>query len=131
MTFATILLSADKRSWQQVGARLVAVDNLVHNFLHRSGLISLSGRRHAYGPGCYGPKGCAGALARLAGLMNAQEINPEYPPYFPRAIQHAIWRYAAQEHHNVCNGNRIDDRRGCKNKYCIIYRDCARRKPTS
>jgi hypothetical protein len=103
----------------------------VHNFLHRSGLISLFGRRHAYGPGCYGPKGCADALARLAGLMSAQEINPEYPPYFPRAIQHALWSYAAQGGQNVCNGNRIDDRHRCKNRYCTIYSDCARRKPTN
>jgi hypothetical protein len=103
----------------------------VHNFLHRTGLASVFGRRHTYGPECYGPRGCAQAIERLAGLVNARELNADYSPYFPRAVQHALWSYAAQGGQNVCNGNRIDDRHRCENRYCIIYSDCARRKPTA
>jgi hypothetical protein len=46
----------------------------VHNFLHRTGLASVFGRRHTYGPECYGPRGCAQAIERLAGLVNARDL---------------------------------------------------------
>jgi hypothetical protein len=60
--------------------------------------------------------------------VNAQQFNPRYPSYFPRFVQHAIWRYCAQDHMNVCNGNRIDDRNRCYNRYCFVFSRCSRKR---
>ena len=49
-----------------------------------------------------------------------------FPAVFPRFVQHAIWRYCAQSGLDVCNGNRIDDRHRCQNRYCQLYRVCDR-----
>jgi hypothetical protein len=131
MTFATILLSAGptKPSWRQAGGKLIAVDTLVHNFLHRTGLIRTFGSTHQYGPRCYGAKGCSRTIERLARHINARGFSPAYARYFPRFVQHAIWRYCAQDHLNVCNGNQIDDRKRCDNRYCALFESCQRRRP--
>ena len=53
-------------------------------------------------------------------------FNPAFPAVFPRFVQHAIWRYCAQSGLDVCNGNRIDDRKSCENVYCQIHNICDR-----
>jgi hypothetical protein len=53
----------------------------------------------------------------VAQRIDARQFNPEFPPPFPRFVQHAIWRYCAQSGLDVCNGNRIDDRQSCANLY--------------
>ena len=62
----------------------------------------------------------------MADRIDARAFNPEFPNPFPRFVQHAIWRYCAQNGLNVCNGNRIDDRDRCTNIYCQIYSNCDR-----
>jgi hypothetical protein len=42
-------------------------------------------------------------------------------------VQLAIWRYCAQGYLNVCNGNRVDDRHACQNRYCQLYPQCDRK----
>ena len=95
MTLSCVLMAAPKRLhlWQQVGASMIAVDTLVHNFLVRTGILGkvrcrpfvwcslLSGwrlRRHHRGRG--GP------------YSDARQFNPGFPHLFPRFVQHAIWR---------------------------------------
>ena len=133
MTLATILLSAgpSKPSWQAAGKSFIAVDTLVHNFLHRSGLIRVFGRAHRYGALCTGKAGCTHAIERIARHINASDFSPAYPPYFPRFVQHAIWRYCAKDHMNTCNGTQLDDRKPCENRYCILFDSCQRRRPTT
>lgn len=133
MTLATILLSAgpSKPSWGKFGKSLVAVDTLVHNFLHRTGLIRVFGRAHRYGARCTGEAGCTYAIERIARHVNARDFSAAYASYFPRFVQHAIWRYCAADHLNTCNGTKLDDRKRCDNRYCVLFDSCQRRRPTT
>jgi hypothetical protein len=128
MALSSILLGAPKklRLWREVGASMIAIDTLVHNFLHRSGILRRFGADHAYGSVCYRPGGCAEIIEAVAERIDASAFNPAFPAVFPRFVQHAIWRYCAQSGLDVCNGNRIEDRKSCENVYCQIYNICDR-----
>ena len=51
--------SGGRPRWLEVGVSMIAVDTLVHNFLHRTGILRRFAADHAYGSGCYRPGGCA------------------------------------------------------------------------
>ena len=126
MALSCILLGAPNklRLWPEVGASMIAIDTLVHNFLHRTGICTGSSADHAYGAACYRPGGCADIIEAVAERIDARQFNPAFPQVFPRFVQHAIWRYCAQSGLDVCNGNRIDDRKSCDNVYCQIHNIC-------
>ncbi len=128
MTLSCVLLAAPRgyETWRQVGATMIAIDTLVHNFLHRTGILARFGADHQYGAACYRPGGCADIIGLVAEQIDARAFNPTFPAIFPRFVQHAIWRYCAQLGLDVCNGNRIDDRQSCDNVYCQIRRLCDR-----
>jgi hypothetical protein len=119
-------LGKRERSWFAVGASLVAVDTLVHNFLHRTGILRRFSADHVYGDRCYGPGGCASILRLIATHIDAREFNPSFPATFPRFVQHAIWRYCAESGLDICNGNRIADSARCDNAHCQLFRHCDR-----
>jgi hypothetical protein len=128
MALSSILLGAPKnlRLWREVGASMIAIDTLVHNFLHRTGILHRLGADHAYGSACYRRGGCADIIQAVAERIDASAFNPTFPAVFPRFVQHAIWRYCARSGLDVCNGNRIDDRKSCENVYCQIHSICDR-----
>ncbi len=128
MTLAHVLMSApkSKRLWLETGASMIAIDTLVHNFLHRTGILRRFNADHAYGPVCSRPKGCAEIIGRIATRIDARRSNPIYPPVFPRFVQHAIWRYCAQLGLDICNANKIDSRDRCRNARCVLYDRCDR-----
>jgi hypothetical protein len=128
MALSSLLLGAPARLqlWPEVGASMVAIDTLVHNFLHRTGILHRFGAAHAYGLACYRPGGCTDIIEMVAARIDARAFNPAFPPVFPRFVQHAIWRYCAQSGLDVCNGNRIDDRKSCSNVFCQIRNICDR-----
>ena len=128
MTLSCILLAAPKRMrrWHDVGASMIAIDTLVHNFLVRTGILARFAADHSYGAACYQAGGCADIIAVVADRIDARQFNPGFPQSFPRFVQHAIWRYCAQSGLDVCNGNRIDDRKSCDNAYCQIRSNCDR-----
>ncbi len=128
MAMSSLLLSAGNRKplWLEVGATFVAVDTLVHNFLHRTGILQRLSADHIYGPSCYRPGGCAGIIDQLATHIDARQFNPAFPATFPRFVQSAIWRYCAENGLAVCNGNRIDDDAPCDNVHCQLFRRCDR-----
>jgi hypothetical protein len=128
MALSSLLLGAPKKlgRWAEVGGRLIAIDTLVHNFLHRTGILARFNANHLYGAACYRPGGCADIIAAVAQQIDARQFNPAYPQTFPRFVQHAIWRYCAQNGFDVCNGNRIDDSRPCENKDCHVRAMCDR-----
>jgi hypothetical protein len=112
--------------WVEVGGTLVAVDTLVHNFLHRTGILNRLHADHPYGDRCYRPGGCAEILRLVAAHIDARRFNPDFPATFPRFVQSAIWRYCAEEGLAICNGNRIDDDARCDNRHCQLFRRCDR-----
>jgi hypothetical protein len=128
MALSGILIgAADVRpSWLQAGVHLIAVDTLVHNFLHRTGILARFKAAHPYGPGCYRPGGCADIIRLVASQIDARQFNRAFPAIFPRFVQLAIWRYCSQQGFDVCNGNRVDDRHHCQNRHCRLYGICDR-----
>ena len=128
MALSNLLLAAGSRRplWVEVGATFVAVDTLVHNFLHRTGILHRLGADHPYGDRCYRPRGCAEILHLLAANIDARQFNPAFPATFPRFVQSAIWRYCAENGLAICNGNQIDDDAPCENRYCQLFRRCDR-----
>ena len=130
MTLSGLLIGAceNRPLWFQAGCGMIAIDSLVHNFLHRTGILKRCGRPHGYGVGCYLEGGCAELVRSIAGQLDARNYNASYPREFPRFVQHAIWRYCAADGLNVCNGNRIDDQSSCQNQYCRIYEKCDRNR---
>src|SRR6185312_2413764 len=128
MTLSCILLTAPPGYdvWREVGGSMIAVDTLVHNFLHRTGILARFGAEHCYGAACYRDRGCAEILGRVARQIDARAFNPAFPVVFPRFVQHAVWRFCAQNGLGVCNGNRIDDRKPCGNVYCQVQPICDR-----
>jgi hypothetical protein len=128
MALSCILLGAPtgKALWAEVGASMIAIDTLVHNFLHRIGVLQRFNANHGYGAACYRPGGCAEIIQVVAEHIDARQFNPSYPKTFPRFVQHAIWRYCSQNGLDVCNGNRIDDNRRCENKDCRAWLMCDR-----
>jgi hypothetical protein len=128
MALSQLLLGAPRarRHWGEVGGSMIAVDTLVHNFLHRTGILHRFGAEHSYGPGCYRPRGCAEIIEAVANEIDASQFDRLFPKTFPRFVQYAIWRYCSQQGLDVCNGNQIDDRKPCKNVQCQLYPSCDR-----
>lgn len=113
--------------WFETGKAMIAIDTLVHNFLHRTGILQSCGASHNYGAACYLPGGCAEIIRTVANRIDARAFNAKFPSAFPRFVQHAIWRFCAADGLNLCNGNRIDDIKPCQIDYCYIYQKCGRK----
>jgi hypothetical protein len=128
MALSSMLLGAGKERplWFEVGATFVAVDTLVHNFLHRTGILGRLNVSHPYGDRCYRPGGCADILGFIATMIDARQFNRVFPKTFPRFVQSAIWWYCAENGLDVCNGNQIADERPCDNGHCQLFRRCDR-----
>jgi hypothetical protein len=128
MALAELLLGGDAKrpEWIEAGTAMIAVDTLVHNFLHRTGILRAFAAEHLYGPRCYAPIGCASIIEGVAGNIDARRFNLNYPANFPRFVQHAIWQFCAESGLNRCNGRRIDDRTRCEQNDCPVFASCAR-----
>ena len=128
MALSTLLIGVRNQRpiWFKTGKAMIAIDTLVHNFLHRTGVLQDCGIPHNYGAACYATGGCAEVVRTVAGQIDARTFNPKFPARFPRFVQHAIWRYCAADGLDICNGNRIDDRSGCTQHYCNIFNKCSK-----
>jgi len=128
MAFASVLLATpvERNRWRELGASLIAVDSLVHKLLHRTGILQRFGAEHSFGPACYMPNGCAEIVAKVARKIDARQFNPKFTRLLPRFVQHAIWRFCAQDGLNICNSIRIADLERCADIYCRVYRVCDR-----
>jgi hypothetical protein len=128
MALSSLLLGAPKKlgRWIEVGGSMIAIDTLVHNLLHRTGILARSNANHLYGAACYRPGGCADIIAAVAQRIDARRFNPAFPQTFPRFVQYAVWQYCSRSGLDVCNGNRIDDTRRCGNEDCRVRAMCGR-----
>jgi hypothetical protein len=124
MALSSLLLGAPKKMvlWAEVGGSMIAMDTLVHNFLHRTGILHRFTANHPYGT----VGGCADIIQIVAEHIDARQFNPTFPQTFPRFVQHAIWQYCAQDGLDVCNGNRINDAKRCCNLDCRVRLMCDR-----
>jgi hypothetical protein len=128
MALSTLLIGARKQRpmWFETGKAMIAVDTLVHNFLHRTGILQGCGTPHTYGAACYRRGGCAEIIRAVSDRIDARTLNRAFPQTFPRFVQNAIWRFCAGDGLNLCNGNRVDDRQACQISYCHLYQKCSR-----
>jgi hypothetical protein len=128
MALSDLLIAAPKAKpfWFSAGVNMIAIDTTVHNFLHRTGLLTRLGVHHAYGVDCYRTGGCAEILRCVAAEIDARQFNPNYPRMFPRFVQHSLWRFCAQQEFNICNGNRVNDQKRCQQRTCPIFSRCDR-----
>jgi hypothetical protein len=128
MALSQILMAAPrtKKSWLEIGASIVVIDTLTHNLLVRTGILYRFGASHKYGRGCYEPNGCADIIHRASTRIDASRFNAHYPKCFPRFVQHAIWRFCAQQGFNICNGNTVNDEQRCAYRPCPLYCGCDR-----
>jgi hypothetical protein len=128
MALSTLLIGARRPGsiWFETGCRMVAIDTLVHNFLHRTGILRRLDAEHSYGPLCYATGCCEQIITRISSSIDASQFNREFPRDFPRFVQYAIWRFCARFEWNVCNSLRVRDGRRCKNEWCRLYQICDR-----
>jgi hypothetical protein len=117
--------------YRRVGLHMIAVDSLVHNFLHRTGILGFYQLDHAYGPRCHTEKGCLGVIQDLASRIDCREFNPTLPACFPRFVQYHIWAFCGKNGENICNGNKCKP--GKPNPECVLYHQqwCAQLPPKS
>ena len=128
MTLSGLFIGVEeiRPTWFVAGCKIIAIDTLVHNFMHRTGILDSLGAGHQYGAGCYGPYGCAAVIQFVSEHLDARLYSEACPAFFPRFIQHAIWHYCAADGLNICNGNRIGDRASCVHDECHLFGKCAR-----
>jgi hypothetical protein len=128
MVLSDLLLAVGprRRKWVELGATMVAIDSLVHNFLHRTGILQAYDAMHPYGQKGFRASGCMGVVRDLAQRFDAETIDPLFPANFPRFVQHAIWSFCAEQRFNVCNGRQIDDRGPCGRIDCVVGDVCSR-----
>jgi hypothetical protein len=78
MALSCILLGAPKRMkfWIEAGGSMIAIDTLVHNFLHRTGILHRFEANHLYGLACYRHGGCADIIQAVAEHIDARAVQP-------------------------------------------------------
>src|SRR6185369_15632884 len=128
MSLSWILIAGGRhrRKGVKIGRSMIVIDSLVHNFLHRSGILKAYRRPHAYGTACYGPKGCEAVLRDIAAKIDLKALNQALPSDSPRLIQLAIWRFCGESALEICNGRNIDDRKRCSLVDCPVRSHCSR-----
>ena len=82
--------------YRQVGLHMIAVDSLVHNFLHRTGILAGYQLDHAYGPRCHAQNGCLGVIQDLTSRIDCREFNPTLPAHFPGSFSTTFGLIAAR-----------------------------------
>ena len=123
MTLSSFLLSnQNNQTYVRVGQAMIAVDTLVHNFLHRTGVLKFYNCQHNYGPGC--SKDCISIIDSLTKKIDARQFNQAHPKYFPRFVQFSIWRFCSITGENICNGVNINDGKPCNQEDCPLYQLC-------
>jgi hypothetical protein len=82
MAFADLLLGTGlkRERWLTTGASLIVIDTLVHNWMHRTGILAELGAEHAHGPACYRPGGCAEIIEQVP-PGGAARGNPQRPTH--------------------------------------------------
>lgn len=129
MALSSLLIGARSHRpvWFETGKVMIAIDTLVHNFLHRTGILESCGVSHRYGPACYAGGGCAEIIRGAADRIDARSFNPSFQRIsaFCPARHLAILRSGSAFY--LVNGNRIDDHKRCQINYCYLFQICGRK----
>ena len=112
--------------WIEVGGSMIAIDTLVHNFLHRTGILASVQREPPVWRGLLPARRLRRHYCSRSRADRCPAVQSNFPQTFPRFVQYAIWQYCTQNGLDVCNGNRIDDGRRCDNMDCRVRLMCDR-----
>ena len=126
MALSGILIAGSKHypAWLEVGVGMVAVDTLVHNYLHRTGILARFDAAHQYGPRCYQAGYCADILQVVSPPYRRSPIRPELSSGISALCATCGLAVLLKNGRDICNGNRINDRQSCDNNYCQLYVIC-------
>jgi hypothetical protein len=80
MTLSSVLIAAPdiRPNWFEAGSQMIVVDTLIHNFLHRTGILQRFDVGHACGAACYRQGHCADILRLVSASINARRFNQRY-----------------------------------------------------
>jgi hypothetical protein len=113
MTLSELLSVKKVKGWDysQLFPHMVAVDTLVHEFLHRTGTLKLYGLEHKYGESvCHSQNGCVGVINNISRQIDCKRYSEEYPEYYPRMVQVCIWKFCTDScNKNNCKYDQLDD----------------------
>ena len=128
MTLSSLLLGSGKPVWTDVGASMIAIDTLVHNFLHRTGILQRLGALHPYGSRLLqGQRLRRHHSPRSQASSTPASSTQRFPATFRGSCRTRFGGTAHKATLNMCNGNRIDDRQPCQNGQCRLYWQCDRK----
>jgi hypothetical protein len=119
------LLMCDRRKkrWNVVGQSMIAVDGLVHNLLHRTGILKLYAAEHKYGNKC--GKLCVKVIDDLAHDIDTRQFNEKYPQYFPMFVRNSLWSFCSESERNICSKKPNPTTGLCRKQgICPIYESC-------
>ena len=127
MALSSLLLGAPKKMVCSIrsAASMIAIDTLVHNLLHRTGILARFNANHLYGAACYG-------LAAAPTLL--QPSRADRRPAVQSGVSADLsavrpvrgLAVLRQNGFDVCNGNRINDSQRCGNLACRVRPMCDR-----
>ncbi len=100
------------------------IDTLVHNWMHRTGILRALQAEHPYSPPATGLGVVPASSSTSQAGSTPGRFNPAFPSVFPRYVQIAIWGLCAQSGLGICNGLTIDDRTRCANADCSLFKGC-------
>lgn len=128
MSLSALLMAAGagRERWRTAGNAMITVDTLIHNWLHRTGVLRRMNANHNYGPLCYRPGGCASIIREIAYRIDARAYGTSLPKCSPRFIEFCLWWFCAESGFNQCNGNRVNDRYRCRLSDCLLFKRCSR-----
>src|SRR5712691_4348686 len=87
MALSDLLLASGRPRWAEVGGSMIVADSLVHNFLHRTGILRRLSADHPFGPQCYRPGRCTEIIRTASAGIDAKKFNAGFPETFPRFVQ--------------------------------------------
>jgi hypothetical protein len=124
MTLSNLLMCDRRRTrWNRIGQAMIAVDGLVHNFLHRTGILRLYASEHKYGNKC--AELCVKTIDNLAHAIDARQFDEKYPQYFPMFVRNSIWSFCSESGRNICSKKPNPITGSCKQQgVCPIYESC-------
>jgi len=128
MALFELLLAGDAKqpTWIEAGTVMIAIDTLVHNFPHRTGILGLLGADHPYGAGCYRLGGLRRHHRRISEPIDAEGSTPPSGPTSRGSCSSPFGDFAPKPGLNRCNGRRIDDRARCEQADCPVFEKCGR-----
>ena len=106
---------------------MIAIDTLVHNFLHRTGILRRFNARARIRSGLLRPKRLCGHYLAYCKPHRCTRVQSEISEGSSRASCNTpSGDTAARSGLGICNGNEIDDRFRCGNEGCPLFNLCSR-----